>query len=131
MKNNLIDRTRKKWGKEKLGMLKYKWSKIKPDFLLKKYPKRIAMVLSKLDYLDHLTTEELSYSYFFHGEAGHWKTVSAARILLQHRKNFEYNIPWSKPIRDEVDKYPTYAFTSLLNFFSEIKETYNKECTTT
>jgi DNA replication protein DnaC len=124
---SLIAHTRKKWGSEKTRMLRHNWKAIRARLIKETFPKRTANVLDTVPDLDEWGRESLQEGYFFYGDSGNGKTIAVSRILIQHRKDFEFNIDWSSEVRGEVEKYPTYGFTTLLDFFSEIKETYKKD----
>lgn len=128
---DLHKRALKEHGKDVIALLDRNWEKRKEHFITNYFTKRIAHDLSGLPDKDHLTMEELSLSRFLYGKQGVGKTVEACRLMLQHYKESLYmgewkTMPEGHKVKERQGPF-TYKFTSLVQFYTDIQESFNNK----
>lgn len=86
------------------------------------YTKNDAELIQSLPDLNEIVNKSL----FICGEIETGKTVLAERLMLEHYKNWVYDVRVINEVIEQKTSMPTYLSSSLFEFYLELRSTFHK-----
>lgn len=94
----------------------------KRRWFIEHYTKNDSELINTLPDLE----EDIDKSLFIYGDIETGKTVLAERLMLEHYKNWVYDVRVINEVIEQKTPMPSYLSSSLFEFYLELRSTFHK-----